>query len=354
MKALVLKGNKHLEIENRNLNLPRKDEYQIKVEYCGVCSSDIPRGFESGAYHYPLVMGHEFSGVVTKVGEKCQKYGVGDRVGVFPLKPCFNCSSCMKQRYAQCIDYDYYGSRCDGGYGDAINVKEWNLIPLPNDVNLRDAALLEPLAVVVHGLRKAGLLSQISEERRVLIIGCGFLSLLAVQVLKLLESKAEIHVCDRNEFKLGSARALEVEVAHLFDDARWKAYIDDAFDSFNVVIEMTGFPANLSRSIALAARHGSILLVGNAMGDLALEKAEISQILRKELNISGSWNSTFKSTDNDDWLESLELIRQGLKPSDLVTNWTSAEAAPAVLAAMARHKARTEVFNHVKSVIKHG
>ena len=130
MQGLELVKNSKFKLrEFKSIKL-KDDECEIKVKSVGICSSDIERGFNRGAYHYPLVMGHEISGIVTKTGVKIKKIRVGDRVTVFPLLPCFKCSQCGQKNYVSCLNYQYYGSRNNGGYIEYMNIKEWNLIKI--------------------------------------------------------------------------------------------------------------------------------------------------------------------------------------------------------------------------------
>ena len=87
----------------------------VQVAYAGICNSDIQRSFGGGAYHYPLIMGHEFSGAV-KESFAGSRFSAGDRVVVYPLLPCHTCEACQTGDYAQCLDYDYFGSRRPGGF----------------------------------------------------------------------------------------------------------------------------------------------------------------------------------------------------------------------------------------------
>ena len=75
------------------------DECLVKVKVCGICSSDIYRAFENGAYFYPIIIGHEISGQVLKTGKSVKTFNIGDMVSVFPLLPCFNCHSCNLKKY---------------------------------------------------------------------------------------------------------------------------------------------------------------------------------------------------------------------------------------------------------------
>ena len=89
----------------------------VQVKASGICSSDIPRIFTNGTYHFPTIPGHEFSGVVAAYGEGVPEERVGKRVGIFPLIPCRTCPQCRQKKYEMCEHYDYLGSRRDGRTG---------------------------------------------------------------------------------------------------------------------------------------------------------------------------------------------------------------------------------------------
>ena len=187
MKAVILKKNKKLIIINKPLSGLKNNYCRVKIQNVGLCSSDIQRSHSSGAYYYPIIMGHEISGEIAAVGKNIANYSVGDRVSVFPLLPCFNCEACEREIYAQCYDYSYFGSRTDGGYAEYLDVPEWNLLKLPDDVSFQDAALIEPLSVVVHALKRINLIKSNNKDTpdSTVVIGAGFLGLLAVQILRM-------------------------------------------------------------------------------------------------------------------------------------------------------------------------
>ena len=115
----------------------------VQVKASGICSSDIPRIFTNGTYHFPTIPGHEFSGVVAAYGEGVPEERVGKRVGIFPLIPCRTCPQCRQKKYEMCEHYDYLGSRRDGGFAEYVAVPDWNLMELPENVSFREAAMLE-------------------------------------------------------------------------------------------------------------------------------------------------------------------------------------------------------------------
>ena len=118
----------------------------FKVKACGICGSDIPRAFNSKAYFYPLVPGHEFAGVVE---DSTNATIIGKRACVFPVLPCEECAECKREEYANCVSYDYYGSRREGGMQDYLLVKEKNLVFLPDNVSFAAGAMI---LVAVHEL----------------------------------------------------------------------------------------------------------------------------------------------------------------------------------------------------------
>ena len=128
MKAYVLHGISDLKYEEVGMPELKSGWAIIKVKSCGICSSDIPRIYKNGTYHFPTIPGHEFSGIVTDVGNRENKKLIGRSVGVFPLIPCFSCVHCSNKDYEICSDYDYLGSRRDGGLAEYVAVPVWNLI----------------------------------------------------------------------------------------------------------------------------------------------------------------------------------------------------------------------------------
>ena len=113
------------------------------------------------------------------MAEESDSGWVGKRVGVFPLIPCKKCDSCQKEQYETCSNYDYIGSRRDGGFAEYVAVPVWNLLPLPETVTFEEAAMLEPMAVAVHAMRRACP----SASDQVAVCGLGTIGLFLVMFL---------------------------------------------------------------------------------------------------------------------------------------------------------------------------
>ena len=222
MNAYVLHGILDYKFEEIEKPVAQPGEVLLKVQAAGICGSDIPRIYKTGAYHHPMTPGHEFSGTVESVGEGVLPEKIGKRYGIFPLIPCKECLPCRKKQYEMCKNYNYLGSRTDGGFAEYVRVPEWNLIELPANVSYEQAAMLEPMAVAVHAIRKGGLLSRTGAERtgdantKIAVVGLGTIGLFVVMFLKGMGYQ-NIHVAGNKDFQQKMAEQLGVDSNHYCD-----------------------------------------------------------------------------------------------------------------------------------------
>ena len=348
-KAAVLTENAAIEVQDRPYLAPAEGEVEVAISRAGICSSDIERGFNHGAYHYPLVMGHELAGVITATPVATSTFKEGDRVAIFPLLPCFDCISCRRKTYALCKNYSYYGSRRDGGFASHLNCREWNLMKLPDNVGMDDAALVEPTAVVIHALRKLAL---DAFDRSVCVIGAGFLGLIAVMYMRHHFPQLDITLIDRNDDKIRAGAVLGADGVLLKNEDEWADFISVNADSYAKVIEFVGAPETFCHSVSLCEQGGTLVWVGNIIGDLTLPKKMVSSILRKELFILGSWNSFYQGEDFCDWQETLALMAGGFQPSRLVTTRIEIYELHDTISKLYRHKARKAEFITTKVMVE--
>jgi len=122
MKAWMLHGINDLRFETVEKPELKEGEVLVKVLATSVCGSDIPRIYKNGTYSFPLIPGHEFSGVVEETGSGLGSGWSGKRVGVFPLIPCGVCRPCQKKQYEMCRSYGYIGSRQNGSFAEYPDV----------------------------------------------------------------------------------------------------------------------------------------------------------------------------------------------------------------------------------------
>lgn len=304
MKAYVLHGIGDLRYEDVPLPEIPSGWALVRVLAAGICSSDIPRIFEKGTYHFPTIPGHEFSGQVERVADESDSRWIGKRVGVFPLIPCKRCPSCEKGQYETCSNYDYIGSRRDGGFAEYVAVPVWNLIELPESVSDVQGALLEPAAVALHAAKRAGIFPGAS----VCVVGTGAIGLLAGQWAKHLGA-GRVVIKGRSESKRQIVQQCGLE------------YMQDARpgEEFDCVIEAVGSARALEESLLLTAPGGRLLLMGNPDGPRALSQDLYWRILRKQLTLIGTWNSSYGGADSD-WTEAVRAMAEGrLRTGGVVT-----------------------------------
>lgn len=319
MKAYVLKGINKLEYMEVPIPELQKDEVLVEVKAVGICGSDIPRIFETGTYHFPTIPGHEFSGVVHSVYDEGLEHLIGKRVGIFPLIPCGECTSCRNKEYEMCTNYNYLGSRCDGGFAEYVAVPARNLIELPERISYSAAAMLEPAAVGIHALKRISM----QAVKSAVIFGTGTIGVLMSQWLRILGVQ-EILLVGTNSGQKALLEKLGFEVFCNRNEENAVGFILERTndEGVDLAIECAGYASVLSECLEVVRRGGDILAVGNPHGDVELQKDVYWKLLRKQIRISGTWNSSFMPEDTtDDWRLTLEAMVNGdLKPESQITH----------------------------------
>ena len=325
MKAWVLYGVNDLRFEDRDIPEAGEGQALIRVKAAGICGSDIPRAFDTGAHKMPLIIGHEFAGIVEKIGSGVQSDLVGKRVGIFPLLPCRKCGPCLMGKYEMCRNYDYLGSRSDGGFAEYVTVPADNLIELPGSISFEAGAMLEPMAVAVHALRR-GLYEGLSKDSVVVVCGLGTIGFLIVMFL--------LDMGYRNLYVIGNKesqkkRALDLGLSEdRYLDGRLKA--DDQLFSLtsgaDLFFECVGRNECASSAVNCCGAGGHILYVGNPHSDMLFERNVYWKILRNQLVLGGTWNSSFdisakEGRHDDDWSYALDRVScKGVNPDMLITH----------------------------------
>ncbi len=338
MEALILTADKKLECRETALD-PVPGMALIRVAYAGICGSDLHRGYGGGAYHYPLIMGHEFSGVIEQSAEN-GNITAGTRVVVFPLLPCGRCAACETGDLAQCADYDYYGSRRNGGFAEYVYVPEKNLLPIPDTVPLHHAAMTEPCAVALHGVNKLG----IRPGDIGAVFGGGPVGNMAAQWMRL-GGCSKVFVVDIDPVKLDIARSMGfIGVEAQDGDPVTAIRRYNGGRGVDRVVEACGHPTTFRQAILAADRFGHIVFMGNISGDFVLSPADFSVILRQELTIRGTWNSRVMPTGKNNWTTAMEYMDGRLNLSPLISDTPSLSDGPRIFEAIIGRK---KFFNKV-------
>jgi len=326
MKALVLHAVGDMRLEERPNPRPAAEQVLVRVAFCGVCGSDIPRIFVKGTYRFPTICGHEFSGTVESLGAGVDAFKRGDKVTAFPLLWCGKCPACEQGRYAQCSAYDYLGSRSDGAFAEYVVAPARNLLKLPPNVALEEGAMTEPAAVALHALRRSG----VSPGESVAIYGAGPIGLLVAQWARIMGA-GQVLLVDLVPERL--ALGARLGFSQLLN-ARDRDVVKEIISLTHglgaaVCVEAAGVAATFKAALASAACGGRVVLLGNPCGGVTLPAALISQAMRKEVCIYGTWNSDFRASQGlDDWRAALGAAASGaLQLRPLITHKLPLERA---------------------------
>jgi L-iditol 2-dehydrogenase len=342
MKALVLHAVGDLRCEESPVPQLKPGWARVRVAAAGVCGSDIPRVFHHGTYRMPLIPGHELAGVIEAVGDEEAAGRIGERVTIFPLIPCHKCAYCEIGAYGQCTSYDYLGSRTNGGFATYVLAPLEHLVPVPEGVSLADAALTEPAAVALHALRQGD--ATIGD--RVVVLGAGPIGMMISQWATILGAR-QVMLVDIDARKLELARALhlgETCNAREGDPVEWVTAATGGRGA-DLVIEAAGAPQTFEQALRMARPLGRVVMMGNPAGDVRLPQATVSQLLRKQLTVRGTWNSSFAAVPLNEWEVVIAMLAAGrLHLSPLISHRVSLAEGPAALRMM--HEQR-EFFNRV-------
>lgn len=300
MKAYVLEAVDRLVWKDVEIPPLHAGEVLVEVKAAGICGSDIPRIFTTGTYHFPTIPGHEFSGVVTEVYGSAEQEWLGKRVGVFPLIPCGECPQCSAKQYEMCGHYNYLGSRCDGGFAEYAAVPVWNLIELPEQVSFEEAAMLEPASVALHSVRQL----QLQGQHTAALFGLGTIGSIVAQWLShygLDKVYATGHWEQFGELMRQTASENYEFVNTADTDGIFWIQERTVERGVDIAIDCVGTSESLEDCLAVVRPGGQILVVANPKDGLQISKDAYWKLLRKQLTLRGTWNSSFIHERQDDW-----------------------------------------------------
>lgn len=330
MEALVLVRDRTLEVQHVTVPpAPGPEWALVRVAWSGICNSDLHRGFGGGAYRYPLIMGHEFSGTVERPAAAGRRTA-GERVAAYPLIPCRRCPPCRAGEYALCLNYDYLGSRRDGAFAEYVWVPDANLLTVPAEVGLREAALTEPCAVALHGTSKLDL----RPEHTAAVFGGGPIGNMVAQWLRARGCR-RVLVVDLDPAKLALAESMGFTPI----DARGQDPVEairrsTGGEGADRVVEAVGLPATFLQAIQSAAHFGEVVFLGNIRGTFTIGQSDFSSILRRELKIFGTWNSKLAPEGASEWDRVLAALGRELKVEPLITHTPALSEGPEIFRRM--------------------
>jgi D-arabinitol dehydrogenase (NADP+) len=298
MKALTIEQPNQARVVDLAIPQPGPDEILIRVMASGICGTDIHilRGEYLG--DYPIVPGHEFSGLVERVGDGVARFQAGDRVAVEPNIACDNCANCLHNRHNFCLNWQAIGVTRPGGMAECVVAPEKSVFSI-GDMDFEHGAFVEPLSCVLHGAERA----RVRLGDRVAILGAGPIGILLLQVVRL-QGAVEVTVVERNPARAELARTHGAYRCFSAPDALEE-------DGYDVVIDATGVIPVMARAIDFARHGGTVLLFGVPPAGQPME-IEPFKIFRKGLTVLSSFTSLRNSYQAVDLLQSKRIDVSGL------------------------------------------
>lgn len=283
MKTAVMLGIGEMGFEERDIPQVKDDEVLVKLEYVGICGSDL-HYYETGAIgdyvvEPPFVLGHEPGGIVVEVGKNVTHLKAGDRVALEPGKTCGHCEFCKTGRYNLCPDVVFFATPpVDGVFQEYVAHEADLCFKLPNNVSTLEGALIEPLAVGFH----AAIQGDAHLGQKAVVMGAGCIGLVSMMALKA-RGVSEVYVVDIMEKRLKKALELGADGVINGAEENVEQKIHQITDGRGVdlVIETAGTEITTRQAISIAKKGSNIVLVGySKSGEMTLP---MSLVLDKEL-----------------------------------------------------------------------
>ncbi len=237
---------------------PEPEEALIQIEACGMCGSDL--GIFAGLHpraQAPLTLGHEFCGRIVEIRSNTGEFKVGERVAAYPLISCGHCLVCRTGNAHVCRNLRLYGIDAPGGMADFVKLPLENLIRLAAGMDEQTGALIEPLAVAVHGVSRAPL----EEAQTIAVVGAGPIGLLTALVAQF-RSSAKVMVCDILPSRLALAGQLGLTAVPAGQQMAELVKSTTDAEGADIVFECAGVPASAASMTELARCRGTIVNLG--------------------------------------------------------------------------------------------
>ncbi len=297
-------GNRTIALQTARPLPPLRGEVRIHVAFVGLCGTDmhIVHGSMDSRVKMPLIFGHEMSGTVEEVGAGVSGWSTGDKVTVMPLVWDGTCPACHAGNAHICQNLNFVGIDSPGALQPLWNVPASTLVRVPQHVGLRDAALIEPVAVAVHDVRRG----RVAAGDKIIVIGGGPIGLLIATVATNVGGDVIVVELDHTRRALAAQVGLTAMHPQDLDDPAW---LDEwtGGAGADVVFEVSGSAAGIALAVPLAKVRGTIVVVGIHPEPRGVN---LQRVFWRELTIVGA-----RVYEKVDFEAAVALISSGLIPT---------------------------------------
>ncbi len=289
MKSLKIHGPLDLRIEDYPVDNLKPNQVEIKIAIGGICGTDLHYykhgGFGQIKLREPMILGHEISGFISKIGSNVKKLSIGQLVSVSPSRPCNKCNFCLNGNQIQCMDMKFYGSampfpHIQGAFREILIVEDYQCVSA-DGLSSEEAAMAEPLAVCLHAIKQAEKIF----GQKVLITGSGPIGTLCVAAARRAGAE-EIIVTDvsTNALTFSNSVGADKVINVLEEHDKLKNYQSNK-GYFDIAIECSGSAQGISDAINCLKPKGTMIQLGLG-GDVLIPLVSVTT---KELNLKGSF-----------------------------------------------------------------
>jgi len=310
LQAIMVKPGKiiYKEIEKPR---PREMEVLVKVKKIGICGSDIHVFRGTHPYTgYPIVQGHEISGIIEGVGSLVEDFYIGEKVILMPQVVCGKCYPCRHGMYNICDELKVMGFQTNGAAQEYISVNKKMILEIPESLSFNEGSMIEPAAVTVHAISRGESIS----GKKVLVLGAGTIGNLVGQALKGLGA-AKVMVTDISDFRLNIAKECGIDFVLNPEKEELNNAILTNFgkDKADVIFECVGCQETITQAISVARKGTKIIIVG-VYGEKPI--VDLGLVQDHELSLIGTLMYR-----KDDFIKAIELTENGkLLLKKLITN----------------------------------
>ena len=305
MTAVVYRGARRLTIEERPAAAPSAGQVQVAVAYTGICGTDmhIFHGDMDARVGLSAVIGHEMSGRIAAVGDGVAGLSIGRPVTVMPTRTCGRCAACRRGNLHICHEMDFLGIDSPGAMQSSWVVPADLVLPLPDDLELEHAALVEPVAVAVHDVRRA----EVKAEDHVVVVGGGPVGLLIALVAR--HRRARVLVVEPNPWRRSVAERVGVEAVDP-DTNDLTELVNERTDGAgaDIAFEVSGSAGGVATAVDVLTTRGRLVMVAIHPRP---RPVDLHRFFWRELELFGA-----RLYQRDDMTEAIRLVAAGAIPAD--------------------------------------
>src|SRR5699024_7107457 len=306
LQAIMTKPGK---IEYRDVPVPdvRENQVKLKIKTIGVCGSDIHVYHGEHPYTgYPVVQGHEVAAEITDVGQNVTKFKVGDRVTVQPQVVCGECYQCVHGIYNDCDNLKVMGFQTTGMASEYFVVDANKLLNLPDSMSWDQGALIEPLAVAVHAVRRV----ENIEGKKALVLGGGPIGNLVAQTAKAMGASSVL-ISELSDYRLEVAKKCGINTIDTNKEDMFEKILENfGSDKADYIFECVGINTTTNQAIEYARKGSTIVAVG-VFANIA--QINMGYVQDHELTVKGS--AMYRE---EDYVKAIDLVNKGLVDLDVL------------------------------------